>query len=461
MLRKVTPIVLLATLATVGAARTQFLQMTAIRHFTMKEATRVILQVSGEFQYRSDRLHNPDRVYFDILHCSPSFKGKNHILYQVNDARLKRVRVAETEPGTSRVVFDMEENVDYKVEQLSNPDRLIVEFRAISGPIIPPPPLVTSDAKLPPPPMAPPAPAAAPPMTAVVATVPQPPPVSLADAAATAPVSPIKTAPIATTAKPSSSMSEAAKAAAHTSKGDNSLIRALGLKITRVVLDAGHGGHDQGTTGPHGLMEKELVLDVVQRLGKLIEERMGAEVIYTRTDDTFVPLEERTRFAMEKKADLFLSVHANSSPYPRAAGVETYYLNFTDSKEALDVAARENASSQKTVYELRDLIQKITLHEKIEESREFANKIQASLFAFAQHYSPSIRNRGVKKAPFVVLIGAQMPSVLTEIGFVTNSREEALLKRPEHRQKLAEALYRGIAKYAEGLSHFQVAKMDE
>jgi N-acetylmuramoyl-L-alanine amidase len=209
------------------------------------------------------------------------------------------------------------------------------------------------------------------------------------------------------------------------------------------------------------LLEKELVLDVTQRLGKLIEERLGAEVIYTRSDDVFVPLEQRTQIAMEKKADLFLSIHANSSPFPRVGGVETFYLNFTDSKDALDVASRENASSQKSVYELRDLIQKITLHEKIEESREFANKMQASLFSFAQRYSPTIKNRGVKKAPFVVLIGAQMPSVLAEIGFVSNTREEALLKRPDHRQKLAEALYRGVAKYAESLSHFQVAKAAE
>ncbi len=140
-------------------------------------------------------------------------------------------------------------------------------------------------------------------------------------------------------------VAELAKGARHTSTGASSLTRALGLKLNRIVLDAGHGGHDQGTTGPKGLLEKDLVLDVTLRLGKLIEQGLGAEVIYTRSDDTFVPLEGRTALANEKKADLFLSIHANSSPYSRITGVETYYLNFTDSREAMDLAARENAAS--------------------------------------------------------------------------------------------------------------------
>ena len=252
---------------------------------------------------------------------------------------------------------------------------------------------------------------------------------------------------------------EPGKAARRTSQGGTSLVRALGLKINRVVIDPGHGGHDNGTEGAKGLLEKDLVLDVSKRLGKLIEERLQAEVIYTRSDDTFIPLEGRTALANEKKADLFLSIHANSSPAaPKVSGVETYYLNFTESKDALDVASRENASSQKSVFELRDIIQKITLHDKAEESREFASRIQASLFAFSARSFPSERNRGVRKAPFVVLIGANMPSVLAEIGFLSNAREEALLKKPDYRQKLAEALFRGVQRYADSLSHFQVAQ---
>jgi N-acetylmuramoyl-L-alanine amidase len=204
-------------------------------------------------------------------------------------------------------------------------------------------------------------------------------------------------------------------------------------------------------------LEKDLVLDVAKRVGKLIEDRMGAEVIYTRSDDTFIPLEGRTALANDKRADLFLSIHANSSPASRISGVETYYLNFTDMKDSLDVASRENASSQKSIFELRDIIQKITLHDKAEESKEFANRLQTSLYAFEAKNVAASRNRGVKKAPFVVLIGATMPSVLAEIGFLSNPREEMQLKKTDYRQKLAEALFKGVSKYAESLSHFQVA----
>jgi N-acetylmuramoyl-L-alanine amidase len=253
-------------------------------------------------------------------------------------------------------------------------------------------------------------------------------------------------------------LSPSIKAARPTADGQSSLTRALGLKVARVVLDPGHGGHDQGTVGPRGLLEKDLVLDVARRLGKLIEARMGAEVIFTRSDDTFVPLEGRTALANEKKADLFLSIHANSSPVPKTAGVETFYLNFTDSKDALDVASRENASSQKSVFELRDIIQKIAVHDKAEESKDFAGRVQASMYSFTSRTVPgAAKNRGVKKAPFVVLIGAHMPSVLAEIGFVSNAREEALLKRSDYRQKLADALCRGVQRYAGSLSHFQMA----
>jgi N-acetylmuramoyl-L-alanine amidase len=207
-------------------------------------------------------------------------------------------------------------------------------------------------------------------------------------------------------------------------------------------------------------MEKELVLEVAQRLGKLIEERLGSEVVYTREDDTFISLEKRTELANSTKADLFLSIHANSSPYPSVSGVETYHLNLTSARDALDLASRENAGAQKTIHELSEMIQKITQRDKVEESREFASKMQAALYGAAVRSNPAARNRGVKKAPFVVLIGATMPSILAEIGFLSNSREEALLKRSDHRQKLAEALYRGLSRYAETLSHFQVAAKD-
>ena len=179
--------------------------------------------------------------------------------------------------------------------------------------------------------------------------------------------------------------------AAPTSAGERSLTRALGLKIGRIVVDAGHGGHDTGTIGPNGLMEKDLVLDVALRLGRLLETRLGADVIFTRDDDTFIPLETRTAIANEHQADLFISVHANSSPDPSARGVETYYLNFTSNPDALEVAARENAVSEKSIFELQDLVKKITLKEKIEESRELAGDVQQSLYGglAGKHYDPA------------------------------------------------------------------------
>jgi len=224
-----------------------------------------------------------------------------------------------------------------------------------------------------------------------------------------------------------------------------------------VVLDPGHGGHDTGTIGPSGLTEKELVLDVAQRLGALIEERLQAEVFYTRGDDSFIPLEERTALANQKKADLFLSIHANAGR-STATGSETYYLNFTTSKSAMDLAARENASSQRSIHELQNLIEKIALKDKVEESREFAGRIQTALYRGMARANAASRDRGVRKAPFLVLVGAAMPSVLTEIDFLSNARVERLLKRPDYRQKTAEALYAGLAQYAATLSRYQVAE---
>ncbi|HEX8926493.1 MAG TPA: N-acetylmuramoyl-L-alanine amidase, partial [Terriglobales bacterium] len=242
-----------------------------------------------------------------------------------------------------------------------------------------------------------------------------------------------------------------------TSDGRESLTRALGLKIGRIVVDAGHGGHDTGTIGPNGLLEKDLVLDVALRLGKLLQGRMNADVIYTRPDDTFIPLETRTAIANQSQADLFISIHANSSNDPSARGVETYYLRFTQAKDALDVAARENAVSEKSIHELQDLVKKIAMGEKLDESREFASDVQHALYAGLATKDKGLPNRGVKKAPFIVLIGANMPSILAEISFVSNPADERKLQTPEYRQKIAEALYKGVARYTSGLSGVKVA----
>ena len=483
------------------------LSVTAVRSWSLGDVTRVAIEVSGEFEYHTERLHNPERIYFDVFRARPRIDSRRVYSKEINDRQVQRLRVAETLPGVTRVVLDLGADVEAATSQLANPSRLVIELRSTSASAPPaerPAPKPVRQFSPAAPPSSAPPPAGPPPGGAVLKSerprtdvpshlktllkpdpielarleppkaAPEPPkaPAPVPEAASPKPeltvLDPARAAPARAAAKvpsaslpappPSAVRDDPGKAARRTAAGQNSLIRALGLKINRVVIDPGHGGHDQGTEGPHGLLEKELVLDVAMRLGKLVEERMGAEVIYTRSDDTFIPLEGRTGLANEKKADLFLSIHANSSPLPRIAGVETFYLNFTGSQDALDVAARENASSQKSIFELRDLIQKITLHDKAEESKEFAGRLQASLYAFSSRNVSGTKNRGVKRAPFVVLIGATMPSVLAEIGFLSNTKEEALLKKPDYRQKLADALFRGVQRYADGLSHFQMAQ---
>jgi len=250
----------------------------------------------------------------------------------------------------------------------------------------------------------------------------------------------------------------AAVAARRTSAGRQSLTRVLGLKIGKVVIDPGHGGHDAGSTGATGLVEKDVTLDVARRLATLLETSLGSEVILTRSEDVYVSPEQRTAIANRHHADLFISIHANSSTLRTASGVETYYLNFTTSAEALEVAARENASSERSVSDLGDLVKKIALKDKLDESREFAGKVQQTLYAGSVKAGSRTKDRGVRKAPFIVLIGAGMPSVLTEIGFLSNPKEEALLRKPEYRQKIAEALCRGVARYTGTLSHFSMAQ---
>jgi N-acetylmuramoyl-L-alanine amidase len=438
--------------------------VTAVRHWSLGGVTRIAIAVSGAVEYRTDRLHNPERVYYDLLNSRPKFDNKRLYTEDLDDPLVKRIRVAETAPDVTRVVLEIGDSVEATASMLSSPDRLIIELRKGVPATVPttvPPATTTVSTTTPATTTAAATTIAATTMAATIAaTTPQTIPAvePVPEDLPTQPAAPALMPEPAKPAKATPLQMEIAKAARRTAQGNTSLVRALGLKLQRIVIDPGHGGHDEGTQGPKGLLEKELVLDVALRVGKLVEERMGAEVIYTRSDDTFVPLEGRTALANDKKADLFLSIHANSSPTPQVTGVETYYLNFTDSKDAMTVASRENASSQKSVFELRDLIQQISAHDKAEESRDFASRIQLALFAFSSKTFPAERNRGVRKAPFVVLIGANMPSVLAEIGFLSNPREEALLKKSDYRQKLSEALFHGLSKYADGLSHFQVAE---
>jgi N-acetylmuramoyl-L-alanine amidase len=576
-----------ALLTAAGPAEGVDNRIAGIRFWSLGELTRVSIQTKTDAIFHADRVSDPPRIFFDLEQVArqPGKRGVETI--PVGDSLLKRIRIAEVQPGTTRVVLDLAAPAEYSVSQLANPPRIVIEVRP-AGAATPTPPVRSTTGEktlalepglqpvrpepaldLPPakrgeaPGATRPEPALDLPKTrstpAAQAAKPEPaielpqklrsplpqipkpepatelsglstPPAGQAKtepakpAASTQPVTtePVKpepapdlpaavltprvstrppkrepahelpkliepnpaavsTHPVASepvkneTAKPETAPDvpapavstqplkpepargtappATALAAKMDSRGDTSLIRALGLKLGRIVLDPGHGGHDTGTIGPGGLQEKDVVLDIAQRLGKLIEQRMASEVVYTRTGDTFVPLEERTRIANEEQADLFLSIHANSSKTPTIAGSETFYLNFTTSEDELAVAARENATSQTSIHELQDLLQNIVKKEKSQESREFASSIQKALYAGLSRGRG--KNRGVKKAPFVVLIKASMPSVLAEVAFLSNPREEAQLKRPDYRQRVAEALYRGVAQYANTLSHFR------
>lgn len=232
-----------------------------------------------------------------------------------------------------------------------------------------------------------------------------------------------------------------------------SLARALGLRVSRIVIDAGHGGHDDGAVGSNGVREKDIVLDVALRTAAIARGLPGIEVVLTREDDRFIALRERTAIANEGQADLFLSIHANSSPQPASAGPETYFLNFNGGEAALEVAARENAGSGNTLGSLQNLVRAIALNDRLAESETFAATLQAALFGEAGR----VHNRGTKRAPFIVLINAAMPSALAEIGFLSNGKDAANLGRPEYRQKLAEALFEGVRQYAESLGRRDLA----
>jgi N-acetylmuramoyl-L-alanine amidase len=231
-----------------------------------------------------------------------------------------------------------------------------------------------------------------------------------------------------------------------------SVSRQLGLGISRIVIDPGHGGHDPGAKG-RGVTEAELVLDVALRLEKLILKLPDTTVILTRRTDDFIGLQERTAIANREGADLFLSIHANASPNANASGVETYFLNFANNLSAASVAARENAASGQTMGALPDFVKAIALNNKLDESRDFATEVQRALVERIRGANRSVKDLGVKQAPFVVLIGAAMPSVLAEISFVTNAQEARLLRQPAYRQRIAEALFTAIRKYQASLKN--------
>ncbi len=451
--------------------------VTGIRHWSTPSYTRVVIDLGDNVTYEAARVPKPDRIYFDLhgTQLVPQLAARSFTV--TDDGFLKRIRAAQFRNQMTRVVLDIGDVTEYSAFLLPNPYRLIIDIhgktkaggKRVALSALPPEATV----------MRPGSTASVPETTAVkqksvkevaslstqtdrVEATSQPTSQPIAAVVERQPALPKQntsekqakaTTKLKTKPADGIAVGDAvpARAAVPTADGETSLVRALGLKIGRIVIDAGHGGHDSGTLGVDGIEEKDVVLDVALRLGKLLHDRLGAEIVYTRSDDTFVALEDRTAIANKAQADLFLSIHANSSPDESARGVETYYLNFTTDQGALAVASRENAVSDQSIHQLGDLVKKIALKNKIEESREFAGDVEQGLYGGLQAGNAGLKNRGVKKAPFVVLIGANMPSVLAEISFVTNPRDARQLQRPEYRQRVAESLYKGVAKYEAGL----------
>jgi N-acetylmuramoyl-L-alanine amidase len=461
-----------------------------LRSWTGDSSTRVVIDLERKVPITSDRIADPDRLWIDLAgaRLHPNLKARS---FPVADGLLEQIRIAQNKDDVVRIVLDFKDVKEHNVFYLEGPTRLIIDVRGVSKPGVAmaqstpidlPPSVASPPLALPPssPPSPSPMPASAPRPSPTPASTPPPAAASVdslptrrvngmvpaegrtsALPAQPAPV-PIALGPFEPAPDRSTREAPAARRKAPLAPeppdanraGSYSLARQLGLGARRIVIDAGHGGHDPGTIGRAGLQEKDLVLDVAQRLDRLVRAELGTEVVMTRSTDVFVPLEERTAIANSKGADLFLSIHANASRNPKARGIETYFLNFAQDPHAEAVAARENAISPATLKDLQGLVKAITLNSKIDESRDFATSVQEAMVE-QQRPHHDVEDRGVHTAPFYVLIGANMPSVLAEIAFVSNPDDEKRLKSPEFRDLIAKSLLRGVRNYLEALNRTQ------
>jgi N-acetylmuramoyl-L-alanine amidase len=408
-----------------------------IKRALVPDGVRVTIELDGESLFHQERLENPRRLFFD-LRSTRAAASLQDATIKYSDGPVKQIRLGRRATNTTRVVLDLQGIDNYSVFTLYNPFRVIVDLKAgLAGAAntvattgtevstTPMPPL-TRELKLDDPAVA----TARPDVPTVKRDA--PPPLG----------GPIPTVPSANL------------------NGQFSLARQLGLGVSRIVIDAGHGGHDPGARA-NGLVEAELVLDVATRLRKLLEKQPAIEVTMTRETDVFVPLEGRTAMANRESADLFLSIHANASRNSRARGIETYFLNFASNPEAEAVAARENSTSGRGMHSLPEIVRAIALNNKIDESRDFADIVQKSMHRRLSTRNGQLRNLGVKQAPFVVLIGAGMPSVLAEISFLTNKQDAQLLKTSAYRQQIAEALCEAILSYQGSLKKTRVVATRE
>jgi N-acetylmuramoyl-L-alanine amidase len=383
--------------------------VTGIRHWSAADSSTVVIDLQDQVQYEAHRLSDPERIYFDLHDTALAADLANKSI-AVQDALLVRIRAAQPVSGITRIVLETKVASDYSVSLEQNPYRLVVEIRKLGSK---PEPRARVDLFGP----------SNPNETIEVKVDPSTPTL-------------IAPAP-AKTSSPSSlvtNIADGSTTSPHVSQ-------------FRLVLDAGHGGWDLGTVGRKGLMEKDLVLDIVDRLGKLVQSKLGAEVIYTRQDDTYIPLEKRAEIANVAHADLFLSIHANYSDYPSARGVETYYTNTYSSLKARTPGADATDTALQNINWTS-----VDIREKVQESHRFAASVQRSLYGDLSAKNPGLRDRGVKAASYVVLTGTEMPAILAEVSFVSSPTDESELQRSAYRQQIAEALYQGLARYVE-VSH--------
>jgi N-acetylmuramoyl-L-alanine amidase len=442
-------------IAAVAKRRTDRATLTDIQRTASENSVRVVLELNREVNYREERLFGPARLFFDLSNVQLTPALLDAALNFPSDI-VNKIRLGRHPDNVVRVVLDFEGVSKYSVFTLYSPFRLVIEAERIPGRTATvimnePRPVIPS--------LSP--PAAAPPLPAIADT-----PVVVAATPAVAIEKPNLTEkptaappPIVESAPPPPAAPSPTSPAANVA-GGFSIARQLGLSVSRIVIDPGHGGHDPGVLG-RGLTEAQLVLDVALRLQKLLEKEPGVEVVLTRSTDMYVPLEERTEIANRHRADMFLSIHANASRNLAAKGVETFFLSFASSPDAEAVAARENSASTREMHHLSDLVRKITFNNKLDESRDLASMVHDSLVANLRKSNKEIRGRGVKKAPFVVLIGAEMPSVLAEISFLSNRQELSLLKTAGYKQKIAESLYSAVMKYRKSLKTQVVTELRE
>jgi N-acetylmuramoyl-L-alanine amidase len=425
----------------VASAKAGLAMIKDIHRTVLPDGVRITVDLDAEVSYHQEEIANPRRVFFDLKGVKTA-PGLQDVSLKYDGDVVKEVRLGRHPQNTTRLVVDLEGVSGYTVYPLYGPYRLVMDFRRplatttptvatrpVAPPIIVPPP--ASEART----------------SAALATLPQ--------VKQTDPRPGPQPEPPLLTSEPAGPKSLPPAAPATNSNGKFSLSRQLGLSVSRVVIDAGHGGHDPGAHG-NGLTEAELTLDVALRVQKLLQKQPGIDVVMTRDTDVFIPLQERTAIANREGADLFLSIHANASRNVQARGIETYFLNFAMNPEAEAVAARENATSGQAMHSLPEIVRAIALNNKINESRDLAATVQRSMAKRLSAKNRSLKDLGVKQAPFVVLIGAVMPSVLAEISFVTNKQDGALLKTQAYRQQIAQALFDAIINYQQGLKRMTV-----